>query len=54
MVLDRLMAVNCQVVIESCKGIFFTNVVESLHQRKVFRHGRERIFSIGVKELNDL
>lgn len=29
-VLDRLIPVNCQVVIESCKGTFFTSAVVSL------------------------
>ena len=33
-VLDRLMPVNCQVVIESCKGTPFVMVVESLNQKK--------------------
>lgn len=37
LVLDRLMPVNCQVVIESCKGTFFKNVVVSLKERNTFR-----------------
>lgn len=53
-VFDRLIPVNCQVVIESCKGTFFTYDVVSLKQRRVLVHWAVTLNHSGVISYQNL